>query len=116
MNEDKQSYIKLVLAFLVGALLCFACMRWHYGTEIRQIRQQYELAVKQCEILSKQLDASRERVEEIQSAVSQSRNGIGEAGQRIGTVKNGMRSDEAIIMECKQLIKELRADYEGKTK
>lgn len=112
--DAKENYIKLVLAFLAGALLCYAVLCFRESGEIRQIRQQYGAAVAECARLSGELEQCQKRLETVQGAVDAGRAGIGKAEGRIDQVAGGMRSDEAIIRECQQLINELRKEHEGK--
>ena len=116
MNENKQNYAQLVLAFFAGVVFCYSCCSIRESGEIRQIRQQYESAAKQCAELSGQLEASRRRVENLEAAIDRSKEGITRAEERVDYVAGGMRSDEAIIRECQRIIEELRKDYEGKVK
>lgn len=113
MNE-KQNYIKLVCSFLTGFMFCYILFSSRESAEMEQIRKQYQDSVDQCRQLSEQLDQSRKRVEEIQSAISTSRTEIQEAGREIASVKDGMRSDAEILRECQQLIKELRKEHESR--
>lgn len=114
--NDKENYIKLVLSFLTGALLCYAVLGVRESAEIRQIKRQYEAAVEQSKLLSDQLEESRKRADRIQESIDSSQAGIEEARRELGNLKGRMRSDQEIIGDCERIINELRKDYERKNK